>query len=171
MRSYLYRSWQSNSQSALVRSCPAACIFWKIGYLWKLLCVNFSCFVLTVKWTALVIVVVIVNVCLPVSLVHSWAQRIFCPTRSIKTNLANPIRGKASTRACGRSRTTLESSSQATRSVGNLLCLWFIEMMETWRGQAWCSTKPHCRLAKTVKDKWKGCSKQTAFEQQIFNLS
>lgn len=55
---------------------------------------------------------------LPPSLVHSWAQRIFCPTRSIKTNLESPTRGKASTRACGRLRITLESSSQAIRSVG-----------------------------------------------------
>lgn len=50
--------------------------------------------------------------------VHSWVQRIFFPTRSTKTNLANPTRGKDSTRACGRLRTTPEWSSPATRSVG-----------------------------------------------------
>lgn len=67
---------------------------------------------------------------LPPSLVHSWARRIFCPTRSTKTNLASPTRGKASTRACGRSRTTPESSSQAIRSVGSILYLWFREKTE-----------------------------------------
>lgn len=61
-----------------------------------------------------------VSVCFSSS-VHSWVQRIFCPIKSIKTNLVNRTRGKVSTKASGRSRTTPESSSPVIGSVGSVL--------------------------------------------------
>lgn len=57
--------------------------------------------------------------CLPPLTEHSWAQRIFYPTKNTRINLESLTRGKALTKACGKLRITLESNSQATRWVDN----------------------------------------------------
>lgn len=112
-----------------------------------------------------IVVVKLSSLCL----VHSWGQRIFCPTRSIKTNLASPTRGKASMRVCGRSRTTPESSSQAIRLVG-IMCV--VQWGNSRAARPGLVLNKATMLPRAKQWDTKGCSKPSGLEYERWsNLS